>query len=97
MLPVLWYAAALKIASYLPFPYSTLSALLVVPAPLRDAVYDYVAKRRYNWFGKEDECIIMKQDQELLQRFIDRDEMFGGGDGDSRFFWIPNYFTTFTS
>ncbi|KAJ6839289.1 putative uncharacterized protein YuxK [Iris pallida] len=71
--------AALKVASYLPFPYSTLSSLLIIPAPLRDAVYDYVAKKRYGWFGKEEECIIMKRDQELLDRFIDRDEILGGG------------------
>lgn len=77
--------AALKVASYLPLPYSALSSLLVVPAPLRDVVYDYVAKRRYDWFGKEDECIIMKQDHKLLDRFIDRDEMFKGG-GDNNFF-----------
>ncbi|XP_020082596.1 uncharacterized protein LOC109706541 [Ananas comosus] len=72
-------AAALKVASYLPFPYSALSSLMIIPAPLRDAVYDYVAKHRYEWFGKEDKCIVMK-DTDLLERFIDRDEMLGDGD-----------------
>lgn len=47
---------------------------LVVPAPLRDAVYDYVAKRRYGWFGKEDECIVL-QEKEMLERFIDGEEL----------------------
>ena len=61
-----------------------LSSLLIIPAPLRDAIYDYVAKRRYDWFGKEEECIVM-QDKELLERFIDRDEMLGGGDDRSFF------------
>ncbi|KAF3329144.1 DCC family protein [Carex littledalei] len=69
-------AAALKVVSYLPFPYSALSSLLIIPAPLRDAVYDYIAKNRYDWFGKEDECIVMRE-KELLERFIDRNEMFG--------------------
>lgn len=73
-------AAALKVASYLPFPYSALSSLLIIPAPLRDAVYDYIAKNRYDWFGKEDECIVMRE-KELLERFIDRDEMIGSGPG----------------
>lgn len=60
---------------------------MIIPAPLRDAVYDYVAKHRYEWFGKEDKCIVMK-DKELLERFIDRDEMLGDGDeGINRFFW----------
>lgn len=66
--------AALKVASHLPFPYSVLSTLLVIPPPLRDAVYDYVAKRRYGWFGKEDECIVL-QEKEMLDRFIDREEL----------------------
>ncbi|KAJ4813925.1 Nucleic acid binding protein [Rhynchospora pubera] len=70
-------AAVLMVASYLPFPYSALSSLLIIPAPLRDAVYDYIAKNRYKWFGRADECIVMR-DKELLDRFIDRDEMFGG-------------------
>ncbi|KAK1296096.1 hypothetical protein QJS10_CPB15g01812 [Acorus calamus] len=66
--------AALKIASYLPLPYSALSVLLVIPTPLRDAVYDYVAKNRYKWFGKEDNCIVLEK-AEMMRRFIDRDEM----------------------
>ncbi|KAL5223534.1 hypothetical protein ABZP36_010173 [Zizania latifolia] len=70
--------AVLKVASYLPLPYSTLSSLLIIPVPLRDAVYDYIAKNRYDWFGKDDECLVTK-DKELLDRFIDREEMLGGG------------------
>ncbi|XP_042452260.1 uncharacterized protein YuxK-like [Zingiber officinale] len=72
--------AALKVASYLPFPYSALSAMLILPAPLRDAAYDYVAKHRYNWFGKEDECIVM-QEKDLLERFIDMHELLDNGGG----------------
>ncbi|KAJ4972930.1 hypothetical protein NE237_006104 [Protea cynaroides] len=66
--------AALKVASYLPLPYSALSALLIIPTPLRDAMYDYIAKRRYDWFGKEEDCIVL-QEQEMLERFVDREEM----------------------
>ncbi|KAL0305025.1 UNVERIFIED_CONTAM: putative protein YuxK [Sesamum angustifolium] len=55
-------------------PYSALSALMIFPAPLRDAVYDYVAKRRYEWFGKDDDCLVLKE-KELLDRFIDREEL----------------------
>ncbi|KAK2997218.1 hypothetical protein RJ639_026024, partial [Escallonia herrerae] len=70
--------AALKVLSYLPLPYSALSSLLIVPTPLRDAVYDYVAKRRYDWFGKDVDCLVL-QEKELLERFIDRDEMMDKG------------------
>lgn len=73
--------AALKVLSYLPLPYSALSSLLIVPTPLRDAVYDYIAKRRYDWFGKEDDCLVLKE-KELLERFIDREEIFGRGKPD---------------
>ncbi|XP_021747992.1 uncharacterized protein LOC110713861 [Chenopodium quinoa] len=66
--------AALKVMSYLPFPYSALSSLLVIPTPVRDAVYDYIAKRRYDWCGKEKECLVLKE-PELLKRFIDREEL----------------------
>lgn len=74
--------AALKVASYLPFPYSATSAMLILPAPLRDAAYDYVAKHRYNWFGKEDECIVM-QEKDLLERFIDMHELLDNDGGAS--------------
>lgn len=67
-------AAALRVLSYLPLPYSVLSALTIVPTPLRDAAYDYIAKRRYDWFGKEHDCLVL-QEKELLERFIDRDEL----------------------
>lgn len=75
--PGLYYrasTAALKVLSYLPLPYSALSALSVLPTPLRDAVYDYVAKQRYDWFGKSEDCLVL-QEKELLERFIDREEL----------------------
>uniref|UniRef100_A0A453R7K7 SIAH-type domain-containing protein n=1 Tax=Aegilops tauschii subsp. strangulata TaxID=200361 RepID=A0A453R7K7_AEGTS len=76
--------SALKVASYLPLPYSALSSLLIIPVPLRDAAYDYIARNRYDWFGKDDECLVTK-DRELLERFIDRDEMLGGGPSNSSY------------
>jgi predicted DCC family thiol-disulfide oxidoreductase YuxK len=32
--------------------------LLVVPRPIRDAVYRFVAEHRYQWFGKIDACMM---------------------------------------
>ena len=34
----------------------------------------YVAKRRYDWFGKSEDCLVL-QENELLGRFIDGEEM----------------------
>ncbi|KAL1550908.1 hypothetical protein AAHA92_18811 [Salvia divinorum] len=67
-------AAALRVCSYLPLPYSALRALVVVPRPLRDAVYDYVAKRRYGWYGRGDDCLVLKEIK-MLERFIDWEEL----------------------
>ncbi|CBI32095.3 hypothetical protein VitviT2T_000800 [Vitis vinifera] len=74
--------AALRVLSYLPLPYSALSTLLIIPTPLRDAIYDYVAKRRYDWFGKEEDCLVLKE-KEMLERFIDREEMLDQNRSDS--------------
>ncbi|CAL1357207.1 unnamed protein product [Linum trigynum] len=67
-------AAALKVLSHLPPPYSALSSLLIVPAPIRDAVYDHVAERRFDWFGKANDCFVLN-DKELLDRFIDKSQL----------------------
>jgi len=52
----LYSTAALRLASYLGFPWSLVSVLLLVPRPLRDTVYRFVARHRYDWFGKSETC-----------------------------------------
>lgn len=42
--------------------------LKVFPKFIRDAVYDLIAKNRYKWFGKKDECMIPTPD--LSHRFL---------------------------
>ncbi|WP_246369680.1 thiol-disulfide oxidoreductase DCC family protein [Saccharibacillus deserti] len=61
--------AALRIARKLRFPWPLLSALLIVPRPLRDAVYRYIARNRYRWFGKDDTCPIPPPS--VRKRFLD--------------------------
>jgi len=61
--------AALRIARYLSGAWSLLPALLVVPSPLRDLVYRWVARHRYAWFGKSDVCRVPTP--ELRERFIE--------------------------
>jgi predicted DCC family thiol-disulfide oxidoreductase YuxK len=61
--------AALRIARRLPFPWLLLAALLAVPRPLRDWVYDLAARYRYRWFGKLDRC--MTPTAALRSRFLD--------------------------
>jgi predicted DCC family thiol-disulfide oxidoreductase YuxK len=51
-------AAALRIARRLRFPWPLAYAVIAVPRPLRDFVYDAIARRRYRWFGRRESCMI---------------------------------------
>ena len=35
----------------------------VIPRPIRDWLYDRVAKNRYRWFGKTDQCAVLTPEQ----------------------------------
>ena len=48
--------AALRIARRLRWPWPLLYAAIAIPAPVRDLVYDWVARNRYRWFGREEAC-----------------------------------------
>ncbi len=48
--------AVLRALEYLGMPWSLLRIFRAVPRPLRDWVYDYVARKRYGWFGRYDVC-----------------------------------------
>lgn len=61
-------AAALKIARRLPFPWPLLYGFIIVPRGLRNVIYNWVAKNRYRWFGKDDECMIPTP--EIRRRFL---------------------------
>ena len=51
-------SAALRISKKMSNLWPLLYVCIVLPKFLRDAVYDYIAKNRYTWFGKKDECMI---------------------------------------
>ena len=60
--------AAAAILADLGGAYRPLSWLRVIPRPLRDALYDWVAARRYRWFGKLDSCRL--PDKGMEGRFL---------------------------
>jgi predicted DCC family thiol-disulfide oxidoreductase YuxK len=64
--------AALRSASVLGWPWKAASAFLAVPPVLRDAVYRFVARNRYRWFGTRDTCMIPTP--EVATRFLDADD-----------------------
>ena len=56
--------AILMSLKYLKFPWPLLARLgRLVPAPIRDALYEWVAKNRYKWFGQADSCRIPKPEE----------------------------------
>ncbi|PIS11111.1 MAG: thiol-disulfide oxidoreductase DCC [Bdellovibrio sp. CG10_big_fil_rev_8_21_14_0_10_47_8] len=49
--------AVLRVCLYLPFPWAFLSSLaLLIPRGLRDSIYRFVARHRYQWFGRNEVC-----------------------------------------
>ncbi|TDQ15011.1 putative DCC family thiol-disulfide oxidoreductase YuxK [Algoriphagus boseongensis] len=48
--------AALKIAKNLSGLWPIFYPLIILPAWLRDPVYDWIGKNRYSWFGKKTTC-----------------------------------------
>ncbi len=50
--------AALKVARRLSKGWNLLYVFIIVPAFIRDAVYQVFAKNRYKWFGKKESCWI---------------------------------------
>jgi predicted DCC family thiol-disulfide oxidoreductase YuxK len=61
--------AALRVAKKLRGGWKLLYGLMIVPRFIRNVVYNIIAKNRYKWFGKKDECMV--PGPELRERFLD--------------------------
>lgn len=60
--------AALRVADYLGGPWKLLKVVHIIPAPLRDWLYDRFADIRYRVFGKYDSCPLPSP--EVRARFV---------------------------
>jgi predicted DCC family thiol-disulfide oxidoreductase YuxK len=61
--------AALEIGKHLTWPWYWLAWLAcLVPRPVRDSAYDLVARNRYRWFGRKEQCWMPTK--ELKERFL---------------------------
>lgn len=60
--------AVLRIAKRLRGPWPLAYALIVIPKPLRDWAYRFIARNRYRWFGKRESCMLPTP--ELRDRFL---------------------------
>lgn len=61
--------AALRMARHLKGAWPLLGAFRIVPRPLRDLVYRFIARNRYRWFGKTEACWLPTP--ELRARFLE--------------------------
>lgn len=64
--------AALFVARGLRWPWPLLAIFWLVPYPLRDLVYDWIARNRHRWFPPPEGCFVPSP--ALRARFADRDE-----------------------
>jgi len=60
--------AALEIAKDLSGAWPLIAIFKWVPGSIRDSIYDWVAKNRYTWFGKQESCMIPTK--ELQHKFL---------------------------
>ncbi|WP_293300778.1 thiol-disulfide oxidoreductase DCC family protein [Allomuricauda sp.] len=60
--------AALKIGQSFGGGYVLLAIFTWIPKSIRDAIYDFVARNRYKWFGKQESCMIPTP--ELKAKFL---------------------------
>lgn len=60
--------AALKIAKNLSGWIAFVGIFTFIPTSFSDIIYDYIAKNRYNWYGKKESCMIPTT--ELKAKFL---------------------------
>ena len=60
--------AVLRIARRLRWPWAWVYGAIILPRPVRDLVYRWIARHRYRWFGKSDACRVPTP--ELRSRFL---------------------------
>jgi len=61
-------SAALRMYKNMGGLWNLIYFFIVVPRPIRDAVYNFIAKNRYKWFGEKESCMIPTP--ELKSRFL---------------------------
>lgn len=60
--------AALRIAKKMGGLYPILFGAIILPESWRDGIYNWIAKNRYRWFGKREQCRVPTP--EIKKRFI---------------------------
>ena len=61
--------AVLKIMRKLNYPSRLVYCFIVFPRWIRDPIYRFIARNRYQWFGRKNECMVPEKN--IKSRFID--------------------------
>lgn len=62
-------SGALKVFQELPWYWQWTQVFWLVPPFIRNGIYNFIGKKRYQWFGKKDRCAIPAPD--TRSRFLD--------------------------
>ena len=54
--------AILRVLIRLGWPWRAAAVGYIAPRPLRDALYRWVARNRYRWFGRQEACFVPSPD-----------------------------------
>lgn len=65
--------AVLKIIKQLQGLWPLMYVFILIPRPIRDAIYAWIAKNRYRWFGKRKTCFL--PGPKWKHRFLDDEIM----------------------
>jgi predicted DCC family thiol-disulfide oxidoreductase YuxK len=55
--------------------WSLLYGLVILPAFIRDPLYDWVGKNRYKWFGKKETCRLPSEEER--EKFLTLSDLEG--------------------
>lgn len=61
-------SAAIQICKYLNGGWKLFYGLMIIPKFMRDFFYNIIARNRYKWYGKKEECMVPTP--ELRERFL---------------------------
>lgn len=61
-------SAALEIAKGLKGIFTLATLFQILPTGVRDFIYDIIAKNRYKWYGKKQECLV--PNEEVVSKFL---------------------------
>ncbi|MDR6554642.1 thiol-disulfide oxidoreductase DCC family protein [Paenibacillus qinlingensis] len=62
-------SAALRIARRLRGAWPLAYAAIVIPSPIRNLGYRFIARNRYRWFGKSEQCMLPRPEHRA--RFLE--------------------------